>query len=88
MSSGEYRLQLDVGSRQWGGRKFDLDFDLGGFNEEEGDFGNAWLFSVVSIWNTGTCSCSSWPIRQALECRALALWSMNERECRIVRGLW
>ncbi len=38
LGAGEYRLQLNVGSRQWGGRKYDLDFDMGTFNEEEGDF--------------------------------------------------
>ncbi len=38
LEASEYRLQLNVGSRQWGGRKFDLDFAMGGFNEEEGDF--------------------------------------------------
>lgn len=28
VGAGEYRLRLDVGSRQWGGESYDLDFDI------------------------------------------------------------
>ncbi len=43
---------------------------------------------VVSIWNTLTCSATTAPMRQALECSADALWSMNERLFTIVWVLW
>src|SRR5436305_12885154 len=50
--------------------------------------GNASLFSVVSIWNTLTCSLTTRPIRQADECSCDECRSMNDRECTMVWLLW
>ena len=47
------------------------------------------LFSVVSIWNTLTCSASTstHPPGRVVHLRGL-VWSMNEREWIIVWLLW
>ena len=50
--------------------------------------GNASLFSVVSIWKTLTCSESTRPIRQALECSSDLCGSMNDFELIMVCALW
>jgi hypothetical protein len=36
VDAGAFRLTLDVGSRQWGGTTWDLDIDIGRFDEETG----------------------------------------------------
>ena len=36
MSAGTFKLTLEVGSRQWGGSAWDLDLDIGRFNEDIG----------------------------------------------------
>jgi hypothetical protein len=36
--NGRFRLTLDVGSRQWGGTTWDLDVDLGRFDQDLGEF--------------------------------------------------
>ncbi len=38
VEAGEYRLRLDVGSRQWGGGLWEVDFDLGRFDAELGEY--------------------------------------------------
>ena len=58
------------------------------FCRNEYESGKIVLLSVVSIWNTLTCSATTLPMRQALECRAEALWSMNDRLATMVLGLW
>ena len=41
VANGEFRLLLEVGSRQWGGSTWDLDLSIGSFNEEDGEFEGA-----------------------------------------------
>jgi hypothetical protein len=36
VSAGRFQLTLEVGSRQWGGRSWELDLELGSFDEESG----------------------------------------------------
>lgn len=37
VTDGEFHLLLEVGSRQWGGREWDLDLTIGSFDEERGE---------------------------------------------------
>lgn len=41
VESGQFRLLLEVGSRQWGGSEWDLDLELGRFNVETGEYDGA-----------------------------------------------
>lgn len=47
VATGEFRLQLDVGSRQWGGRTFDLDLSLGEFDEDTGEHSGTFTYDVA-----------------------------------------
>ncbi|MBF6558573.1 MAG: AAA family ATPase [Acidimicrobiales bacterium] len=37
VASGDFRLKLDIGSRQWGGSTWDLDLHIGRFDEDMGE---------------------------------------------------
>jgi hypothetical protein len=47
VAGGDFRLRLDVGSRQWGGRTFDLDLSIGEFDEETGEHVGDLSYMVV-----------------------------------------
>lgn len=38
VARGRFRLRLEIGSRQWGGSRWDLDLDLGAFDVDLGEF--------------------------------------------------
>lgn len=41
VDSGRFRLLLEIGSRQWGGSAWDLDYDLGRFDVDTGEYDGA-----------------------------------------------
>ncbi len=49
---------------------------------------NMSLFSVVSMWNTGTAASTTSPWRPADRCSSLFGGSMNEREWRSACTVW
>ena len=50
--------------------------------------GNAWLLTVVSMWNTRTVSSMSWPWRMHEWCSAESGGFIYDRDARSVLALW
>jgi len=46
VEAGQFRLGLEVGSRQWGGTEWDLDLSVGRMNEDTGEFEGALDWSI------------------------------------------
>ena len=47
VAAGDFRLQLDVGSRQWGGRTFDLDMSVGEYDHDTGEHVGSFAYTVA-----------------------------------------
>jgi len=47
LEAGEFHLLMEVGSRQWGGRTYEVTFQLGAFDEDTGDHVGAVEWAVV-----------------------------------------
>src|SRR5207249_2357166 len=52
ISAGSFRLVMDTGSRQWGGRRWNVDLELGVFNTDTGEFDGEIKWST-SPWIAG-----------------------------------
>lgn len=48
VAAGRFRLTLEVGSRQWGGGSFDVDFDIGRFDSDNGTHDGPITYTVTT----------------------------------------
>lgn len=47
VAAGDFQLQLEVGSRQWGGRTFDLDMSVGEYDHDTGEHVGSFGYTVA-----------------------------------------
>lgn len=82
VANGRFSLSLEIGSRQWGGSTWDLDLDLGRFDEDLGEFDGQITWDLHRA--TGTRQASTERDR-LLALLAQSPWTMTKEE--IVKAL-
>jgi hypothetical protein len=88
VEAGSFGLSLEIGSRQWGGTTWELDFDIGRFDEETGthDGEITWGLRRASATTkvaTSKCVETQMAIREALSDRP---WSLTKTELKMLVG--
>lgn len=84
VDAGEFHLRVGYGSRQWGGREYDIDWNLGRFNEDTGSHEGAdgddritWAVNPTGTSGAGSSGGSGAGVRREVQIRDELLASID-----------
>ena len=80
---GEFRLALDVGSRQWGGASYDIDYNIGRFDTETSTHDGDIVWTVTAKGHGDTTSGDGFDSKvAAAEERVVKTWKQRRDQLR------